>query len=280
MNAVLAHPGTRFPHQPASTSRREERAERAERTDEILRALIRCRDRRERTQLLDELVVVNMCVAEAVAARYRGRGVAEDDLEQVAYVALVRAARNYDTGSGHDFLSYAVPTMRGEVRRYFRDHGWMVRPPRRIQEMQAKISGCESALSTTLGRPPRPSELAAHLDAPLDDVEEALASEGCFTPTSLDRAIGDDGGATIGDVLGTTETGQGAAEARVVLAPVVRRLNERDRRILSMRFFEGCTQQEIADQIGVTQMQVSRLLSRIFTELRDALDDPGPSDEA
>jgi RNA polymerase sigma-B factor len=226
---------------------------------------------RRREELLDELVRLNMGVAESIAARYRHRGISDEDLQQVAYLALVRVARNYDHASGHDFLSYAVPSIRGEVRRHFRDHGWMVRPPRRVQEVQSRISAVESELSTDLGHPPTPEELADDLGEPVGDVREAMAANGCFAPTSLDQVVGTTETTSIGDQLGCDEPGLDAAEARVVLAPVVRRLSTRERRILDLRFFGGCTQQEIADDLGVTQMQVSRLLSALLRRMREEI---------
>jgi RNA polymerase sigma-B factor len=217
-------------------------------------------DDEERAHLLEEVVILNMGVANAVATRYMKRGISLDDLKQVAYVALVKAARGFDAHCGHEFLSYAVPTIRGEIKRHFRDQGWTVRPPRRIQELQIRIATADN-------------ELCEHLDVDLDDVIEALSADGCFTPTSLDRPVGVDGDATVGDMLGETDRGRDAAEARVVLRPVVRRLTDRQRRILMLRYFRGWTQQEIAEDIGVTQMQVSRLLSQIMTELRDQLEE-------
>ncbi len=250
------------------------RSERMGLTHSLLRRAAETNDDTERRRLLDEVVVLNMCVASSIATRYRSRGIAVEDLEQVAHLALVRASRGYDVSTGYDFLSYAVPTIRGEVKRHFRDHGWTVRPPRRVQELQARISTAESELSFALGRSPRPSEIAEHLGECLEAVNEALASDGCFTPASLDRPIGPEGDTTLGELLGGTDSGHGAAEARVVLAPVVRRLSPRDRRILELRFFNGWTQQEIAQDIGVTQMQVSRLLSRILSDLRGELAEP------
>ena len=236
----------------------------------LLREAADAPDERDRRRLLDEVVVLNLGLARAVASRYRRRGVGHEDLEQVANLALVKAANGFDPDSGHDFASYAVPTIRGEVKRYFRDHGWTVRPPRRIQELQARIGAAESELSFALGRSPRPSELARHLDEPVEEVMEALSTDGCFTPSSLDRPVGADSDTTLGDLLGA-EQSTDAVEARVVLAPVVRTLGERDRRILMLRFFRGWTQSEIARDIGVTQMQVSRLLSRILSDLREEL---------
>jgi RNA polymerase sigma-B factor len=250
---------------------RTDRPTRAEDTARLLAAASGTIDAAERHRLLDEVVLLNMGVANALAARYRHRGVSIEDLRQVAYMALVKAAQGFDSANGHEFLSYAVPTIRGEIKRHFRDHGWSVRPPRRIQELQGRIATADCELSAELGRSPRPAEVADHLDAPLDDVLEALAANGCFTPTSLDRPVGIDGVTSIGEMLGDEDRGRDAAEARLVLGPVVRNLSERDRRILMLRFFRGWTQQEIAEDIGVTQMQVSRLLSRILTDLRREL---------
>lgn len=255
---------------PRATEPQLTRRQRSERTAEALEAAHHAGPD-DRQDLLDYVVQINMGVARSVASRYQRRGIDEDDLLQVAYLALTRAARDFDTERHKDFLSYAVPTIRGELKKHFRDHGWTVRPPRRVQETQARIAAGEAELLQRLGRSPTPSELAAHLGADLDDVIEALGADGCFTPTSLDRPVTrtDDAAAgTLGDLLGEADPDQPAAEARIALAPVVRRLKERDRRILFLRFFEDCTQQEIAEEIGVTQMQVSRLIARIMRDLR------------
>jgi RNA polymerase sigma-B factor len=248
-----------------------QRAERAAGTVDLLTRAGRLTGAR-RAELIAEVVQLNMGVAEAIASRYRRRGVADDDLRQVAYLALTKAARRFDPEAGHDFLSYAVPTIRGELRRYFRDSGWMVRPPRKVQELQSRLFAAQSELSLVLGRSPSPQEVAGYLEEPLEDVEEALAAEGCFTPTSLDRPVGSDSEVTIGELLGDAVDTRSAAEARVVLAPAVRQLSERDKRVLHLRYFDDYTQQEIAREIGVTQTQVSRLLSRILTQLRDGID--------
>jgi RNA polymerase sigma-B factor len=266
-------------HAPSPTERSRSagqsvsRAERARRTAELLREAYECSDEERRHALLDDVVVLNMGVADALARRYRARGISLDDLEQVAYLALVKAARGYDETAGHDFLSYAVPTIRGELKRHFRDQGWTIRPTRRIQELQARINSAESELCFSLGRSPRPSEIAAHLGEGLEDVREALSTDGCFSPTSLDQPATAETDTTIGDLIGNEDAARDAVEARVILAPVVRRLGERDRRILMLRFMRGWTQQEIASDIGVTQMQVSRLLTRILGELRTELED-------
>lgn len=252
--------------------RLRERADRAERTQELLDRIDGA-SAAQKQQLIDQLIEANMPVAESIAARYRRRGVSEDDLRQVAYLALVRVARTFDPARGHDFLSYAVPSIRGEIRRYFRDQGWMVRPPRPIQEIQGRIAASTSNLATTLGHPPSAREIALELGEPVALVEEAMAANGCFTPTSLDQVPSSET-TSIGEQLGEEDAALDAAEARVVLGPVVRELSERERMILDMRFFGQYTQQEIADRIGVTQMQVSRLLSSIMRRLRSDLEGP------
>lgn len=220
---------------------------------------------------MDEVVLINMGVAEAVVSRYRGRGVPEDDLQQVAYMALVRAVQHFDHSMGNNFLTYCVPTMRGEIRRYFRDQGWMVRPPRRLQELQAQVFRAQEELTSNLGHAPTAREIAQEVDSTPEEVTEALVSTGCFTPTSLDKPSREDSTTSIGDLIGDERDDRAAAEARLVLAPVIRRLGPRDRRILMLRFFCGLTQQEIADDLGVTQMQISRTLTRIFHSLRSSL---------
>src|SRR6195952_5787642 len=227
----------------------------------------------ERKQLLESVIVLHVDLAHAEAARYRSRGIPLDDLRQVAALALTKAARGFDVTAGHDFLSYAVPTIRGELRKHFRDHGWMIRPPRRIQELQARINVADGELSYRLGRAPRPAEIAEHLQVCPESVMEALASDGCFVPASLDHPAGGDGLTTLGDLLPFDDVDHAASEARLLLAPVVQSLAARDREILTLRFYEGLTQREIAERIGVTQMQVSRLLTRILGQLRSRVGD-------
>lgn len=243
-------------------------------TAELLREA-EASDPEERRELIDQVVRLNMPLARSIASRYFNRGVEADDLVQVAYLALTRAAQNFDTSHDRDFLSYALPTVRGELKKHFRDHGWSVRPPRRVQVNQARITRAEAELHQQIGRSPTPTQIAAHLDLELGEVIEALAADGCFTPTSLDRPMGGiegDAGAALVDFLGGEDPERPAAEARLTLAPVVRRLDERDRQILYMRFFEEKTQQDIGRELGVTQMQISRILSRIMRTLRQELE--------
>ena len=225
----------------------------------------------ERKRLQDEVVVLHMGLARAIAARYRGRGIAEEDLTQAAAMALLKAARNFDSTRGVEFLSYAVVTMKGEVKRQFRDYGWMVRPPRPIQKLQADVSSADSELTHRLGRSPKVSEVAAYLGVAEDDVLEALSADGCFSPTSLDTPVGSDGSGVLGELIPGEDSAMSEAEARVMLTPAVRSLPEREREVLYLRFFRQQTQAQIAEEIGVTQMQVSRILSRVLVKLRGQL---------
>lgn len=256
------------PASPAANARANRRAETARLLDEASRA----DSPEDRSALLDEVVELNMQVAGEIARRYHGRGIPGDDLDQVANLGLVKAVQGFDPTHGADFLSFAVPTIRGEIRRYFRDFGWTIRPPRSVQELQTKITAAEAELYQSLGRSPRPSEIAKHLGVDLELVLDSLSANGCFSPVSLDTPLAD-GESGPGDRLGGVDPAFASAEARVALKSVMRGLTPRERRILEMRFFGGCTQAEIGAEVGVTQMQVSRLLSRLLTRLRKRLED-------
>ena len=265
MATTLTEPTPHHPPDPEDLSR----LSRKDATERLL-DLCRTADEPARRSLEDRIVEVNMQVAIDVARRYRSRGVAVEDLEQVAYLGLVKAARGFAPDRATDFLSYAVPTIRGEVRRYFRDHGWVVRPPRTVQQAQSRITAVDAELCQELGRAPRPSEIAERLGLDLDLVVEALAANGCFAPTSLDATPADgDGG--IGDRLGDDDVSFDSAEARVALKPLLAHLDRRERIMLEMRFFKGATQAEIGEVLGITQMQVSRLLSALLNRLREEL---------
>jgi len=244
---------------------------RAELTARLLQQAADTDDELERLRLQDEAVVVNMGIARSIAGRYRGRGIAQEDLVQAAYVALLRAVRGFDPSYERPFLSYAIPTIDGEVKRQFRDQGWMVRPPRGIQKLQRDVSLAHDELTQELGHSPRVSEVAAHLQVPVEEVAEALSADGCFTPTSLDLPVGEDGDGSLGDLLWDEDREMTAAEARVMVTPAMRRLPDRDRLVLYLRFFKQRTQAQIAEEIGVTQMQVCRILSRVLGDLRGQL---------
>jgi RNA polymerase sigma-B factor len=244
------------------------REHRRQTTDQLLDRLHTCRCEARR-EIEDELIAVNVVVAHDVARRYHGRGLPDDDLDQVACVGLVKAARGYDPDKATDFLGYAVPTIRGEVRRHFRDHGWVVRPPRSVQELQPLVTRATAALWQRLGREPVVDEIAEELEVEPGQVREAMGADGCFAPASVDAVPSE--GSSLADRLGAGDPGYARVDARVSLRPLIRGLTDRERRILEMRFCDGRTQAEIGEEIGVTQMQVSRLLSGLFARLRGEL---------
>ena len=232
-------------------------------------------DPRVRDEALEDVVLANLAVARSLAAAHRDKGIPREDLEQVAYTALVAAAQRFRPDEGRDFLAFAVPTIRGELKRHFRDCGWTVRPPRRVQEIQLRVLTTRDRLAKSLERPPTVAEIATELSESEHHVAEALSLDGCFAPSSLDLPLAS-GSATLGDLLADGETSaHEAAEARVMLGPAVRELAERDRYVVRLRYFDGLTQREIGDELGVTQTQVSRILNRIARELRDCLTAPG-----
>ncbi|WP_083459894.1 SigB/SigF/SigG family RNA polymerase sigma factor [Jiangella muralis] len=226
---------------------------------------------RERLRLLDEVVLLNLGLAESIARRYYWRGIERDDLLQVANLGLVNAVRRFDPRRGGDFVSFAVPTISGEVKRYFRDHGWTVRPPRRVQELAAELTAARAELTQDRGRAPTAPDLAEYLGVGVDEIREADASHVCFTAASIDHRMSDDD-TPLADALGEDDDGFARADAVTVLGPACRELQPRDRHILYLRFFRGLTQQEIGQELGVTQMQVSRLLARILGQLRARID--------
>lgn len=224
-----------------------------------------------RARYENDVVRLNLGVAAEVARRYHGRGIPDDDIDQVACLGLVKAVRGFDPTVGEDFLSFAVPTLRGEIRRYFRDAGWTVRPPRSVQEIQVRVTDAEAELCQRLGRSPRPSEIAVHLDVPLALVLDSINATGCFAPMSLDAPGPHDDRDGVRDRLGDLDPGFASAEARLALQPLMRDLTERERTIIEMRYFDNRTQAEIGAEVGVSQEQVSRLITGILGRLRERL---------
>ena len=246
---------------------------RAVRTRMLLAAAAASDSPSERAELEERVIEINLAVAGQIAGRFRSRGVPADDLNQVASLALVKAVRRYEYAADRDFLSFAVPTIRGELRRYFRDVGWTIRPPRRVQEAQSRITRAEGELLQRFSRPPRPSEIADHLDLDLDLVTEAQSANGCFNPSSLESLTQADTGRERA-CLGQDEAGFDAAETRALLGTLLEHLTDRERLMLEMRFFRGASQADIGRAIGTTQMQVSRLLSHLMARLRDEIECP------
>ncbi len=233
-------------------------------------------DEEEIRGLREEIVVLNLRVARSIARRYSSRGIQLDDLVQVASVGLVKAVRGFDPTLRKDFLSYAVPTISGEVKRHFRDAGWAVRPPRRLQDLQARINAAMEDPAHPEGRVARPAEIAEALGIDLADVTEALACNGAFTPTSLDTPVGEtESSDTLGALLVHGRDDYVHAENTMLLQGALSELSPRDLLILRRRFWDDRTQQQIGEEIGVTQMQVSRLLIRILAALRGMVAEPG-----
>lgn len=221
-------------------------------------------------RLRQEAVLLTLDLPERVARRYQGRGIDSDDLVQVGRVALVKAARGYRSGHGNGFASYALPTILGEVKRHFRDCGWAVRPPRRLQEVRAQMSGEEDRLTQSLQRWPSVSELAEALEVEVEELRSARQSGAAYTATSLD--LSSEEGAVVDVVAAESADIDRLLRLRVVCQKV-NRLSERERLIVHLRFVEEKTQSEIGAVLGVSQMQVSRLLSAIIAKLRHDLVD-------
>lgn len=231
--------------------------------------------RRER--LRTELIAGYLPVARHIARKYRHRGENSDDLEQVASMGLVLAVDRFDFGRDVNFLSFAVPTINGEVLRYFRDRATMIRLPRRLRQVQGRIYDAAAELAQRNGRAARPSEIARHLGMTVEAVLEGLAAQSTGHTTSLDEPASDeDGGHSTGQsrftgALGETEPEFDLVEYREALAPLLAALPDRERRILLMRFFGDMTQTEIGHHVGISQMHVSRLLTRTLGRLRRQL---------
>lgn len=245
--------------------------QRSRRTAELFDDASHAGSAARRANLLDEVVVINLPVARSLALRFSRRGVDVEDLVQVASEALVKASNRFDPARGKDFLSFAVPTIRGELRRHFRDSGWMVRPTRSVQENRWRIAKRGAALAQRLGHTPTGPELMAELDLTEEEYAEATSAQGCFRPTSLDQPASEDSHTSLGDLIGEEGDQFAPSEARLLLGPLVRRLDARDQRILYLRFFEGLGQSDIGRIVGVTQSQVSRILERLLEELHAAL---------
>lgn len=227
-----------------------------------------------RPRLRDRVIEAWLPLARHLSSRYANRGEPRDDLYQVAVLGLIKAVDRFDAGRGVDFAGFAIPTIAGEIKRHFRDRTWSVRVPRRLQELRLAITGANATLTTTLGRSPRVADIAGYLGISEDEVIEGLEGARAYQSTSLSTPIGDSG-AELGDTLGGEDTGFHLAELRAALTPAMAGLDEREQKIISLRFYGNLTQQQIAEQIGVSQMHVSRLLARALAKLREQLSTTG-----
>ena len=211
-------------------------------------------------------------LAEHIARRYDRRGESLDDLIQVARVGLVKAINRYDRDSGPVFVTYAVPTMMGKVRRHFRDNAWMMHVPRRLKELHSQITGATTALAQTLGREPTVSELAETLGADRDEVIDAMLAANAYLVRSIDMPTDGDGQRSAGaDTLGQLDARIELITDREAVRSLLAALSRRERTVLTLRYFAGMTQTEIAERIGLSQMHVSRILASTLAHLRQEL---------
>jgi RNA polymerase sigma-B factor len=227
----------------------------------------------EFTRQRDSIVERCLPLADHIARRFDGRGEPRDDLVQVARVGLVNAVIRFNVDAGSDFVSFAVPTIMGEVRRHFRDNSWSVKVPRRLKELHLRLGAATAELSQKLGRAPTPSELAAELEIDREEIVEGLVAGSSYNTLSIDGA----GGGTeeapaIADTLGDVDLNLDQIENRESLRPLLASLPERERQVLLLRFFESMTQTQIAERVGISQMHVSRLLAKSLARLRDQLE--------
>ncbi|HEV7899323.1 MAG TPA: RNA polymerase sigma factor SigF [Planosporangium sp.] len=257
---------------PASTPSRA-----AKEADAAAKALIAAladlpADSPNRPRVRQRLIESYMPLAEHLARRFRNRGEPLDDLVQVACLALVKSVDGYDHSRGAAFTSYAIPMILGELKRHFRDKGWNVRVPRRLQELRLDIGKASGDLAQQLGHSPTVAELAAHLSVGEDDVIEAMESGHAYRALSLHAPVaGDESGTELADMLGDLDPDLENVENREALRPLIAKLPQREQRIIVMRFFGNMTQSQIAGQLGISQMHVSRLLAHAMDVLRKGL---------
>lgn len=221
--------------------------------------------------LRGELIEAHIGLAEYLARRFANRGEPVDDLVQVASVGLVKAVDRFEPDRGVEFSTYATHTIVGELKRHFRDKGWAVRAPRRMQELYLRLSKVIDSLSQELGRSPTVDELAKEAEVSPEEVLEALEAGQAYRFSSLDApATDEDGGSgeTAGSRMGDVDPHMDEAERRATLSPLLKKLPPREQAILQLRFFEGLTQSEIAARLDISQMHVSRLLARSLARLR------------
>lgn len=225
-----------------------------------------------RAELRDRAIEAWLPLAKHLAGRFAGRGEPMDDLVQTATVGLIKSVDRFDPSRGVDFAGYAIPTILGEIKRHFRDRTWHVRVPRRLQEMRLSIAEATTVLTQGLGRSPTVSDIAGQLGVTEEEVLEGLEGARAYTATSLSTPTAQESGMELGDTLGAEDPEYALAELRVALGPALATLDAREQRILTLRFYGNLTQTQIAEQVGVSQMHVSRLLTKALGKLRGQLD--------
>lgn len=224
-----------------------------------------------RPALRNEAIEAWLPMARHLAHRYAGRGEPTDDLVQTATIGLIKAVDRFDLSFEVDFAGFAIPTIVGELRRHFRDRTWSIRVPRRLQELRLSITAANATLTHALGRLPTVPDIAAYLDVTEEDVLEGLEGARAYNATSLSTPVHTDGDTELGDTLGGEDPEFGLTELRLALGPAMAALDKREQVILTLRFYGNKTQTEIADQVGVSQMHVSRLITKALLKLREHL---------
>ncbi|SEL26614.1 SigB/SigF/SigG family RNA polymerase sigma factor [Streptacidiphilus jiangxiensis] len=218
------------------------------------------------------LVELNLALVRACVSHFRHRSEPTDDLMQVGIVGLIKAINRFDPGRGVEFATFALPTIDGELKRFFRDTSWAVQVPRRLQELRLKLARSHDTLQQQLGHEPSDPELAAHLGATVDDIAEARIATNAYTAGTLEPPIDAEGNdSPLSRQLGYTDYGLERVEACEALRPAIAALCERDRAVLSLRFTGELTQAQIGAELGISQMQVSRILTRVLDRLRAVL---------
>ncbi|MGA8256522.1 MAG: RNA polymerase sigma factor SigF [Nocardioides sp.] len=220
----------------------------------------------------DSLVHLHLPLVEHCARRFRNRGEPFEDLVQVGTIGLIKSIDRFDTERGVEFSTYATPTIIGEIKRYFRDKGWAIRVPRRLQELRMQISAATAELTQSLGRSPTPRELSEVIGCSVEEIIEGIESSNAYSTLSLDATDNsDDSSSSMLDAIGIEDEGLESVEVRESIKPLLEQLPPREKRILLLRFFKNMTQSQIAEEIGVSQMHVSRLLNRTLEQLRTSM---------
>lgn len=225
----------------------------------------------------EKLVMSHMNLVRFLANKFKNRGEPLDDLIQVGYLGLLKAIDRFDPSRGLEFTTYATPTIMGEIKRHFRDKGWSVRVPRRLQELSAKVNQATDVLTTELQRSPKIEEIAEYLDASVDEVLEAMESSSAYSSVPLEGTGNNDNddAPSVLDRYATEDSALNFTDDRLIIEEALKGFFPREREVIDLRFLQGMTQIEIAEQLGISQVQVSRLLRRTLKKIQDKIDPEG-----
>lgn len=227
------------------------------------------------SEVRDQLIVSHLNLVRFLASKFKNRGEPLDDLIQVGTIGLIKAIDRFDPSRGLEFTTYATPTIMGEIKRHFRDKGWSVRVPRRLQELSAKVNQVTDELTTELQRSPSIEEIAKKLGVSVDEVLEAMESSGAYSSVPLEgggSSVDGDEAPSIIDQYITEDEALAGSDDRIVLEDAIADFSPREQEIIRMRFVEGLTQVEIAEKLGISQVQVSRLLRRTLKRIQEKID--------